>query len=1779
MDLTVLGAKGLPQKAYLSLRAGDVRKQIQYKPGECFRFDAKNVPRNVVVDVFEKVGSAQVSMVDLASSPEGGSVHLPGRDGSPIVLDMQVKVRPQHTVPEGTKKPRLSRHQAALEAQTYLEAHSVQKVLQGMVHELLTTQPPDPLSFMTKYIEDHRIKGKAEKNVPPAAVIKPRDSEAESDSDDELEALPNWASLPGLGENEYPGFPGDGSQPLPDLSKHSTILASVLKEEPSCYESSKDVRTPSGVSLAQCVKPGIDNKGSPMIRTLGLVAGDDACYDVFGDFFFKVKERWHSSGLCDACIDDVMEAESKVISPIDPLGQSVLSVKVTCCRNLRGLRFPAAAQLEDRREAERILVGALLSLDMLAEGEYHPLRGSTSYAPKPQGMSATTEHTLKTAGVLLTEPQSALPLSSGLGRQWPDARGVFTDGKGLFAWLNEADHLRLEYKESGSDLLKAMQRIQEVEQALSGCIEASGHHFAKSKRFGFLTTCPTNAGAGVQASAMLCLPQLASNGSELKALCRRLGLNPVRQRSCHEDGTSKGIWEVTVARRMGVTGEGVVGVLASGCRQLVSEELKKKAALATAGLSNGAMGGEFPRDACPEKMPDVSKRHSLAARVLRDDPSIYGRLKDAVTPLGVSFATCIKTCFDTFGHPMLKTVGAVAGDAASYSIFKDLFDPIIRLRHPGYSENRPHRTDLDCMKVLGTPLDADGGSRVVSARVRVSRNLRDFRMPSACSAEERSAVESALVEALSSMTGDLEGEYFPLLGSQSYTPKPDGMSEEEEDALRASELLFEEPDSAVLISSGFARDWPDARGLFVDRPHTLSACVNEFDHLRLGVTDRDASPDLKRAFERLSRCSKSVEASLAAKGHAFAMDERLGFLGSDPSMLGSCLVASVALRIPLLSAQPGFRELCQRLQLQAQLTAPGAGLSPHEGIWEVQNSIRLGSTEVEQVNMVIEACQSLLAMEARLEKGEKLDIDATADDDVLPGLGDEEYPGFPVETCPQEMPNLQRHHSLMADVLVADPDIYTKLKDVRTDLGVSLARCIKCGVDNQGHRLCKTVGVTAGDAQCYDVFRLLFDPIISARHRKPQSELDSSVLVRSLKSEDISSLPLDETGKMVLSVKVSIARNLAGHRFTPAMSLAERRKVEESLSKALAKLQGGFAGKYCPLTGSRSAPRLGSMLPEEEAHFRSEDLLFEAPDAPIILASGRARHWPQARGVFANEGKELAALVNDEDHLNLVFRRYDADLKAAFISLCQAEEELAQALVEDGQSFARSDRLGFLTTCPSNLGTALRAKVRLHLPRLGQLPGFRELTWALGVQATRVLSGEDLSEVWDISNAMRLGSTEVEQVNAVAAAVRALVAMEQKLLAGQVLDLKSEVAQLRSPAKGKRKAEAMPFDFKELPGLGEDEVPGFPVDECPEQMPDLTGYCSGMVQKLIEDPSLYERLRGLKTSMGVTFAKCIKPGMDNKGHKMIRTVGAFAGDAESYSLFRDLLVPLASASKTGQAACYPPGGLDTAGVISEAIDPLGGHVVAARVKVSRNLKNFCFPPALSREARQQVEQIVVKALMQLDGDMAGKYLPLQFSGSYEAMPQGMTEKESDELASRGLLFEAPNSKLVLSSGSGRHWPEARGVFESASRSLAAWVNEEDHLRLTATGSGLQEAFAGLCSAEGAVRSRLQKEGVDFAFEEGLGFLTSDPSKLGSGGLQASVMLKLPSRRGQADFKARCRELHVSSRPLQTETGTLVTKIFAAAKPGQSEKDLLEQVAAAARQLIAEEVQLAAGNST
>ena len=87
--------------------------------------------------------------------------------------------------------------------------------------------------------------------------------------------------------------------------------------------------------------------------------------------------------------------------------------------------------------------------------------------------------------------------------------------------------------------------------------------------------------------------------------------------------------------------------------------------------------------------------------------------------------------------------------------------------------------------------------------------------------------------------------------------------------------------------------------------------------------------------------------------------------------------------------------------------------------------------------------------------------------------------------------------------------------------------------------------------------------------------------------------------------------------------------------------------------------------------------------------------WEVGRAVFHNRDKSLLIWVNEKDHVRISSMCQGVDIAATFDRLCRAVTHIEQAC-----KFAHDKHLGYLTSCPTNLGTALLASVLLNLPRL-----------------------------------------------------------------------------------------------------------------------------------------------------------------------------------------------------------------------------------------------------------------------------------------------------------------------------------------------------------------------------------------------------------------------------------------------------------------------------------------------
>lgn len=257
--------------------------------------------------------------------------------------------------------------------------------------------------------------------------------------------------------------------------------------------------------------------------------------------------------------------------------------------------------------------------------------------------------------------------------------------------------------------------------------------------------------------------------------------------------------------------------------------------------------------------------------------------------------------------------------------------------------------------------------------------------------------------------------------------------------------------------------------------------------------------------------------------------------------------------------------------------------------------------------------------------------------------------------------------------------------------------------------------------------------------------------------------------KYVLSSRVRTGRSIRGLCLPPHCSRAERRAVEKISCEALANLTGDLKGAYHPLEGMTEA---------EQDKYIEEHFLFDKPVSPLLLASGMARDWPDARGIWHNDAKNFLVWINEEDHLRIISMEKGGDISGVFHRWCRGINEVEKFMKKAGHEYMWNEHLGFVLTCPSNLGTGVRAGVHIRIPLLSATKEYDVILQKMRLQK-RGTGGVDTAAddgTFDVSNADRIGFSEVELVQMVVDGVEFMIEMEKKLEKGE--DITAAVAAL-----------------------------------------------------------------------------------------------------------------------------------------------------------------------------------------------------------------------------------------------------------------------------------------------------------------------------------------------------------------------------------------------------------------
>ena len=229
---------------------------------------------------------------------------------------------------------------------------------------------------------------------------------------------------------------------------------------------------------------------------------------------------------------------------------------------------------------------------------------------------------------------------------------------------------------------------------------------------------------------------------------------------------------------------------------------------------------------------------------------------------------------------------------------------------------------------------------------------------------------------------------------------------------------------------------------------------------------------------------------------------------------------------------------------------------------------------------------------------------------------------------------------------------------------------------------------------------------------------------------------------IVMSSRVRLARNVAHYPFVSRLSDQDRGEVERFLRERITASPAGSQLEYIDV----------GRLEEVDRQFLVERQLISREHAE---AQG-------ARGVAIDGREQVSLMINEEDHLRIQCMHSGLDLRGAWEQIKAVDDQIGRVV-----PYAFHPRWGYLTACPTNVGTGIRVSVMLHLPALvitRQIDKvFRSLhKISLAVRGLYGEGSQAMGDFYQISNQTTLGKTEEELVEQVGDVVPVLIDYERR---------------------------------------------------------------------------------------------------------------------------------------------------------------------------------------------------------------------------------------------------------------------------------------------------------------------------------------------------------------------------------------------------------------------------------
>lgn len=251
---------------------------------------------------------------------------------------------------------------------------------------------------------------------------------------------------------------------------------------------------------------------------------------------------------------------------------------------------------------------------------------------------------------------------------------------------------------------------------------------------------------------------------------------------------------------------------------------------------------------------------------------------------------------------------------------------------------------------------------------------------------------------------------------------------------------------------------------------------------------------------------------------------------------------------------------------------------------------------------------------------------------------------------------------------------------------------------------------------------------------------------------------LDGTGPnsdIVLSTRVRLARNIAGYRFQSGLNALESREILKKVETTLSTRGYLKEGIFVQLDEVSEIDRKLLL----ERHLISKELMTNYKNAGLVIT----------------DGGRLSLMIGEEDHLRIQSLVSGFNLEEGWKKVETVERDLGEAI-----EYAYHPRFGFLTACPTNTGTGIRASILIHLPGLVLTKEIGKVLRGISqIGLTfRGIYGEGsdvMGNYFQISNQTSLGKTEEELMDHLAKITKQVVEYEENAREILMRDAKTQI--------------------------------------------------------------------------------------------------------------------------------------------------------------------------------------------------------------------------------------------------------------------------------------------------------------------------------------------------------------------------------------------------------------------